>query len=351
MRSTFRKGAVIAAAVSALLLGACSGGDAGETASPSAEETSSSASPSASESESESSAPAETGEAGGLIAVITPSNSNVFFKAEADAAVAAAEELGYEAQADSHDDDPNKQSELIDSAISNGAVAIILDNAGADVTVGAVQKATDAGIPVFLIDREINETGIAVSQIVANNSQGAGLVGESFAAAMEGEGDYIELLGRETDTNAAVRSDAYHAVLDQFEGLSMVAQETANWDQQEAFTKVQTLLQANPGVKGIIAGNDTMALGAVAAVDAAGLTGQVIVAGFDGSPDAVQAIKDGKMLATGLQPAVQIAQLAVEQADAYIRTGETGQPEKQSIDCVLLDATNVDRYTSFALEG
>ena len=138
MRSTFRKGAVIAAAVSALLLGACSGGDAGETTSPSAEESSSSASATESASESESSAPAETGEAGGLIAVITPSNSNVFFKAEADAAVAAAQELGYEAQADSHDDDPNKQSELIDSAISNGAVAIILDNAGADVTVGAV---------------------------------------------------------------------------------------------------------------------------------------------------------------------------------------------------------------------
>ncbi len=101
-----------------------------------------------------------------------------------------------------------------------------------------------------------------------------------------------------------MRSDAYHAVIDQYEDMEMVAQETANWDQQEAFTKVQTLLEANPDVKGIIAGNDTMALGAVAAVDAAGLTGKVIVAGFDGSPDAAQAIKDGKMLATGLQPAV-----------------------------------------------
>lgn len=348
MRRTFRKGAVIAAAISALMLGACS--DGGGSSTPSAEETTSATA------EETTSAPEETtsepaGEAGGLIAVITPSHSNVFFKAEADAAVAAAEALGYDTQSDSHDDDPNKQSELIDSAISNGAVAIILDNAGADVTVGAVQKAKDAGIPVFLIDREINETGVAAAQIVANNSQGAGLVGEAFAAAMEGEGDYIELLGRETDTNAAVRSDAYHAVLDQYDTLTMVAQETANWDQQEAFTKVQTLLQANPGVKGIIAGNDTMALGAVAAVDAAGLTGQVIVAGFDGSPDAVQAIKDGKMLATGLQPAVAISEMAVEQAHAFITTGETGQPEKQSVDCILIDASNADKYTVFAIEG
>lgn len=335
MLSNFRKGAVIAAAAATVLaLGACSSGT--EDPTPSASPTGGSTT---------------TAEAGGLIAVITPSHSNVFFKAEADAAVAAAEAAGYTAQADSHDDDPNKQSELIDSAISNGAVAIVLDNAGADVTIGAVQKAVDAGIPVFLIDREINETGVATSQIVANNSQGAGLVGESFVQAMEGSGKFIELLGRETDTNAAVRSDAYHAVIDQYEDLEMVAQETANWDQQEAFTKVQTLLEANPDVKGIIAGNDTMALGAVAAVDAAGLTGKVIVAGFDGSPDAVQAIKDGKMLSTGLQQAVLIAQMAVEQANTYITTGSTGLPEKQTVDCVLIDASNADKYTVFALEG
>src|SRR5699024_6000689 len=271
-----------------LTLGACSGGASSEEA-PNDDPTQEDAGQ-----EEEAGDPEPAGEAGGLIAVITPSHSNVFFKAEADAAVEAAEELGYTAQADSHDDDPNKQSELVDSAISNDAVAIIIDNAGADVTIGAVEKAKDAGIPVFLIDREINETGLAVSQIVANNSQGAGLVGEAFVEAMEGEGQYIELLGRETDTNAAVRSEAFHSVIDQYEGMEMVAQETANWDQQEAFTKVQTLLQANPDVKGIIAGNDTMALGAVAAVDAAGLTGDIVIAGFDGSPDAVDAIRDGK---------------------------------------------------------
>ncbi|WP_116949110.1 D-ribose ABC transporter substrate-binding protein [Jiangella endophytica] len=334
MRRTLRNGAGLVAALTALVLAGCSNGSnstSSETTDPSEAPTTAAA------------------EAGGLIAVITPSHSNPFFKAEADAAVAKAEELGYEAQADSHDDDPNRQSELIDAAIANDARAIVLDNAGADVTIGAVQKAEDAGIPVFLIDREINETGIAKAQIVANNSQGAGLVAEAFVEALAGEGTYIELVGRETDTNAQVRSDAFHAVIDQYAGLTQVARETANWDQQEAFTKVETLLQTNPDVKGIIAGNDTMALGAVAAVDAAGLTGQVVIAGFDGSPDAVQAIKDGKLLATGLQPAVQISELAVEQADLFIRTGDTGAEEKQSIDCVLITAENVDRYTLFAM--
>jgi erythritol transport system substrate-binding protein len=290
------------------------------------------------------------GEAGGLISIITPAQENPFFKAEADAARAEAEELGYETNVASHDDDPNKQSELIDAAISQGAVAIILDNAGADASIGPIQKAEDAGIPVFLIDREINETGIAKSQIVANNAQGAAAVAEEFVAALPEGGNYIELTGKESDTNAGVRSEAYASVISQYPNLVQVAQETANWSQDEAFTKVETLLQRNPDVQGIIAGNDTMALGAVAAVEAAGLLDQIKIAGFDGSPDAVEAIKAGKLVATGLQPAVLISQLAVQQAHAFITEGETGEDEKQSIDCIVINAANADSYTLFALE-
>ena len=290
-----------------------------------------------------------TGEAGGLIAIITPAQSNPFFKAEADAAKAEAEKLGYETSVASHDDDPNKQSELIDAAISQKAVAIVLDNAGADASVGPIQKAKDAGIPVFLIDREINESGVANAQIVANNAQGAAAVAEEFVAALP-KGKYIELTGKESDTNAGVRSEAYASVISQYPDLVQVAQETANWDQDEAFSKIETLLQRDSDIQGIIAGNDTMALGAVAAVEAAGLTGKVTIAGFDGSPDAVEAIKAGTLLATGLQPAVLISQLAVQQADSFIRTGETGADEKQSIDCVVINKDNADKYTLFGLE-
>jgi erythritol transport system substrate-binding protein len=94
--------------------------------------------------------------AAGLIPVITPSHDNPFFKAEAEGAEAKAKELGYDVISLVHDDDANKQSQLIDTAIARGAKAIILDNAGADATVAAVKKAKEAGIPSFLIDREIN---------------------------------------------------------------------------------------------------------------------------------------------------------------------------------------------------
>ena len=286
------------------------------------------------------------GEAGGLIAIITPSADNPFFKAEADTAKAKAEELGYETSVASHDDDPNKQSELIDAAISRKAKAIILDNAGADASIGPVQKATDADIPVFLIDREINKTGIAKAQIVSNNSQGAQLAGQAFVEATKGKGNYIELTGKETDTNAGVRSKGYNDVLSQYPDLKKIATETANWDQQEAFTKMETLIQRNRDIQGVIAGNDTMALGAVAALKAAGL--KVPVVGFDGSPDAIAAIKAGDMYATALQPAALGAETAVEQADKFIKTGDTGAEEKQTIDCELVNAQNADQFGVFA---
>ncbi len=316
-----------ASAAAALTLAACSSGTPAAT-------TAGTGSPAAASSK--------------LIVIITPSPDNVFFKAEQDAAAAKAKELGYETLVISHDDDPTKQSQAFDTAISRKAAAIVVDNAGADVTVAAVQKAKDAGIPSFLIDREINKTGVAVAQIVSNNAQGAALGGQEFAKLMGNKGDYIELTGKETDTNAGVRSQGYHSVLDQFKDMKMVAQETANWDQAEALQKTQTLLQSHKDVKGIIAGNDTMALGAQAALNAAGMK-DVIVVGFDGSPDVAASIQKGEIEATVLQPASQIAEMAVTQADEFIKSGKASQPEKQSVDCVLITKDNAAKLSNFKL--
>lgn len=283
-----------------------------------------------------------------LMAIITPSHDNPFFKAEAEGAAAKAAELGFEPLVLVHDDDANKQNQLVDTAIARGAKAIILDNAGAAATTAAVQKAKDAGIPSFLIDREINETGIAVSQIVSNNYQGAQLGAEEFVKLMGEEGPYAELLGREADTNAGIRSGGYHDVIDQYPDLKMVAQQSANWSQTEAFERMQTILQANPEIKGVISGNDTMAMGAWAALEAAGRT-DVIVVGFDGSNDVRDSIRKGGIKATVLQPAYRQAQLAVEQAKQYLDTGKTGVDEKQLMDCILINADNAEKLETFAL--
>ena len=334
-----------------LLAGTLAGCSGGSSTAPAANSTTQEASQASEE------APAQTGEPAGetaalpgggsnIIYIITPSHSNPFFKTEADTATRVAQELGYEVKASSHDDDATKQMQLFESAIADKAAAIICDNAGADATVEAVKKAAEAGIPTFLIDREINEDGIAISQIVANNDQGARAIAEKWVEAMGEEGKYAELLGKESDTNASVRSNAFHAVIDEYPDLECVATQTANWEQTQGYEKTETILQSNPEITGIICGNDTMAVGAAEACAAAGRN-DIKIIGVDGSDEAAALIKDGKMTGTALQQCALIAQMAVEQADAYLKNGTTGLEEKQLVDCIAITADNVDNLKTF----
>lgn len=289
-------------------------------------------------------APAQSG--GGLIVVITPAHSNPFFKTVADIGIAKGKELGYEVTVMVHDDDPALQSEHFDSAISLGAKAIICDNAGADATIAPIKKALEAGIPTFLVDREINETGAAKAQIVANNLQGAQMVAEEFVTLMGEKGSYIELTGKESDTNAGVRSKGFHDIIDQYD-MTILDAQTANWDQTEAKEVMDTLIQKHGDtINGVICGNDTMAMGAMAALKSAGM-GDVIVCGFDGSNDVRDSITAGEIKATGLQQIAYITELAVIQADKFIKTGSTGESEKQLIDCLLINKDNAAQLDNF----
>ncbi|MCL2802893.1 MAG: D-ribose ABC transporter substrate-binding protein [Micrococcales bacterium] len=291
--------------------------------------------------------------AGGYVAIITTVLDNPYWSAEANTAKEQLEALGYTTSIDAHNNDPQKQSELIDAALSKKAVAIVLDPAGAKESIGVVQKATDAGVPVFLINAEIEAEGIAKAQIIANNAQGAELGGQYFAEQMEGKGDFVELYGNPTDNNAPVRSDAYKSVFANYPEMNLLQTETANWVREEGAAKMEVLLTAHPDIKGVISGNDEMALGAIAAIEKLGkVPGKdIIVMGFDGSPDAVEAIKAGKLLGTVLQPIVAETEELVKQLDNFLKTGETGAgSEKQAMDCVLIIPDNIEQYGMFSMD-
>jgi erythritol transport system substrate-binding protein len=128
----------------------------------------------------------------------------------------------------------------------------------------------------------------------------------------------------------------------------MVAQQGANWDRNEAFAKVESIILENPDIKGIICGNDDMALGAIAAVKAAGRS-DIVVTGFDGISEAVDAIKKGEMLATAMDQVSVSATMCVDQMHDFITTGTTGKPEKQLVPCLLIDKSNADKVKDFDL--
>ena len=285
--------------------------------------------------------------ADGLITVIVNDPSNPYWFTEGEVAKKTAEDLGYTANVGAHKGDTNTESNLIDTAITNKSVAIILDPANADGSVGAVKKAVAAGIPVILVNAEINQEGLAKAQLVSNNAQGAALGAQQWVEAVGDKGKYVELFGAPSDNNAATRSNGYETVLTQYPDLEKVAKEVADWDRTKGHDKMQSMLQANPDIIGVISGNDEMALGAIAALKEAGKLDQVKVGGFDGSPDAVAAIKAGELQYTVLQPVAVFSEAAVKQADNVIKTGSTGvDTEKQLFDCLLITKDNVDKYTA-----
>jgi erythritol transport system substrate-binding protein len=284
---------------------------------------------------------------GGLMTIIVNDPSNPYWRTEGTVAAAEAKRLGYKANVAAHKGDTNTESNLIDTAVTNKSVAIILDPANASGSIGAVKKANAADIPVFLVNAEINQSGLAKAQLVSNNAQGAALGAQQFVKVMGGKGNYVELYGNPSDNNAQTRSNGYETVISQYPDLKKVGREVANWDRTQGHDKMQSLLQAHPNIDGVISGNDEMALGAIAALKEAGKLSQVKVGGFDGSPDAVDAIKAGELQYSVLQPVATFSKKAVDEADSFIRTGKTGAPsEKQAFDCILITKANAGDFVA-----
>ena len=295
---------------------------------------------------------ATSASAAGLVSIIVNDPSNPYWLTEGNVAAAEAKKLGYDATVGASKGDTNTESNLIDTAITNKAVAIILDPANASGSIGAVKKAIAANIPVLLVNAEINQDGLAKAQLVSNNAQGAALGAQQWVKDVGQKGNYVELLGAPSDNNAATRSNGYDTVLSQYDNLKKVASQVANWDRTQGHDKMQSMLQANPNIMGVISGNDEMALGAIAALKEAGKLSSIKVGGFDGSPDAVAAIKSGELQYTVLQPVATFSAKAVQEADSFIKTGKTGAAtEKQLFDCILVTKANVAKMNApFMLE-
>ncbi|MBE9635303.1 substrate-binding domain-containing protein [Salipiger mangrovisoli] len=283
----------------------------------------------------------------GRISIIVNDPQNPYWAAEGAVAKATANDLGYKAVVAAHEGNTLIEGAQVDGAIAAGVDAIILDPADATASAEAVRRAKSAGIPVFVVNAGLAQPGLAVAQLLSNNAQGAELGARHWQAAMAANGTYVELLGAASDPNAAIRSKGYANVLDPVEGLQRVALAAADWDRTRGYEQTLALLDTHPEITGLIAGNDEMALGAVAALKQTGRLGAVTVGGFDGSPDAVTAVLAGELAYTVLQPVAVFAAEAVRQADHYIRTGSPRERrEVQFFDCLLIDASAAARMTS-----
>lgn len=284
------------------------------------------------------------------IAVIISTLNNPWFVVLANTAKTRAEELGYEATIFDSQNDTAKESDHFENVIAGGYAAILFNPTDADGSISNVKKAKQAGIPTFCIDREINSNDVAVTQILSDNYAGCVELGQYFVKKMGQKGKYVELLGILGDNNTWNRSKGFHSVVDNYPELKMVAQQSAEFDRTKAMEVLESILQANPDIDAVFCGNDAMAMGAYQALAAAGKADKAMVFGFDGAKDVIDSIRDGKIIATGMQFPKRMAQMAAEQADKYIK-GKRDFQQKVPVAVELVTKENITKYTAYGRQS
>ena len=277
------------------------------------------------------------------MAVVVSTLNNPWFVVLAESAAQRAKELGYEATIFDSQNNSAKEAEHFDNIIAMGYNAILFNPTDADGSVLNVKRAREAEIPTFCMDREINARDAAVTQLLSDNFTGCVKLGQYFVRQLNQQGNYVEILGIVGDNNTWNRSNGFHSVVDEFPGLKMVAQQSADFDRNKAMDVMETIMQANPNIDAVFCGNDAMAMGAYQAVLSAGKANRIKVFGFDGADDAIRGIAEGKIAATVMQFPVQMSRTSAEMADEYIK-GKRDFAGKTPVEVILITPENVQQY-------
>jgi ABC-type sugar transport system substrate-binding protein len=280
------------------------------------------------------------------IAVVVSTLNNPWFVFLAETAAAKASALGYEARIFDSQNNTSTEGDHFENILVSGFDAILFNSTDANGSVSNVIKAKEAGIPVFCMDREINSVNAATSQILSDSYSGAVAIATYFTQQLNKNGKYVELLGLVGDNNTWARSKGFHSVVDNYPGLKMVAQQSADFDRNKAMEVMESILQANPDIDAVFCGNDGMAMGAYQALVAAGKADKVKVFGFDGAEDVIDAIKANKVAATGMQFPKVMAETAALFADEYIK-GRRDFPQKIPVAVELVTGKNIDDYIAY----
>ncbi|PNS02485.1 D-ribose transporter subunit RbsB [Petrotoga miotherma DSM 10691] len=245
--------------------------------------------------------------------------NNPFFVDLANGAEDKANELGIELLVVDARDDPAKQLNDIEDLILQRVDMILVNPTDSDAIVAAIEEANDAKIPVITVDRSANGGKVLV-HIASDNIAGGRMAGSFIAEQLGGKGKVIELVGVPGTSSARERGQGFNEEISKYPGIEVVARQTANYNRAEGLTVMENLLQAYPDVDAVFAHNDEMALGALEAIKAAGKLQDIIVVGFDATPDALASVEKGELSATIAQQPYRMGELAVEKAYEYLST-------------------------------
>lgn len=300
--------------LSILLLG-CNGGGEADQAAPNSSQGGS--------------APAQKGVIGYSALTLT----NPFFKVIADTMKEEAANHGYEVIVVSGERDVKKQADQVNEFIVKGVAAIVLNPCDSQSIGPAIQKANEAGIPVFTNDIKYDgDAGKVVCHVATDNYQGGKLAGKAMVDLLGDTGGKAAILHFPQAESCQLRVKGFREVVDAHNEtpgkpkIEIVTTLDGGGVRDEGFKAAKDAVEANPDLAAIFAINDPSGLGARAALEAANKADQVRIIAFDGQPIGKQAILEGKIHCDPIQFPDRIGSVTIEQIVKYFN-GDDVEPE------------------------
>jgi ribose transport system substrate-binding protein len=234
--------------------------------------------------------------------------------------------------------DVGKQADLVEQMMAQRVDAIVIAPADSQALVPVCQKAQAAGIVVVNIDNKLDDQVLAASQVHIpfvgpDNRQGARLVGEHLAKHLQ-PGDKVAIVeGAPNAFNGVQRKLGFEDAM-KAAGVTIVSSQSGYWETDKASQVVAAMATEHPDLKAVLCANDSMALGAVAALRDANKLAAVKVVGYDNIAAVQQLLRDGQILATADQHADQLAVFGIEYALEMMKTKAAPADKQTPVDLI-----------------
>ncbi|MBE2284865.1 MAG: sugar ABC transporter substrate-binding protein [Prosthecobacter sp.] len=276
------------------------------------------------------------------VALVMKSLANEFFQTMAEGAkkhqAAHAADYDLVVNGIKNETDLAEQVGLVEQMVAQGVQAIVIAPADSKALVTVLKRAKDAGVLVINIDNKLDadtlkQAGLTIPFVGPDNRAGAKAVGEVLAKKLT-TGDEVAIIeGVTTAFNGQQRKAGFEDAMNAA-GMKIVSSQSGQWEMEKANTVAAGILAANPNVKALLCANDNMALGAAAAVQAAGRAGQIQIVGFDNIAALKPLLADGRVLATADQHGDQLAVFGIEAALKVLKDKSTPADQQTPVEVV-----------------
>lgn len=282
-----------------------------------------------------------------VLSAITKNTVNPYMVKNLEGVEKAGKDMGCEVVilSPTKQDSVEEQVTIMEAMISRGVNAMVIHPSDSIGIMPGVRKAEEKGILISTIGTPAAEETFLRSGV--DYELTGYMIAERIAEELNGKGQIIVLEGAPGAQNGQERLKGIKDAFEKYPDIELVASQTANWNRVDGMSVTENLLQRFPDVAGIIGSNDEMAIGAVQALKAAGLS-DVLVAGFDASKDASMAIKSGDMLVSYNTDPFGSAYLAAVYMVQYLNDGtmppEYFVPFPTEAQKPMIDASTIDNY-------